>query len=121
MYIAPRQVGIQPPGDKVSMSTGTSFHFSHLLLISNHRQQLFLKNQLLYCLPYTGSVLFRTSAYTDAKQASRVTFSFRDLSRQNHLVPGHLIPVFRQGHLVPTIIMGFNSLMLFFYVLKFTF
>ena len=47
---------------------------------------------------YIGSVLFWTSAYTDAKKASRVTFWFRDLSRQNHLVPfflaGHLVPLF---------------------------
>ena len=32
-------VGIPPPGDKVLMSTETSCHFGHLLLISNHRQQ----------------------------------------------------------------------------------
>ena len=32
---------------------------------------------------------------------------------KNRLVPGH-IPFFRPGHLVPTFIMGFNSLMLFF-------
>ena len=31
--------GIQPPGDKVLMSTETSCHFSHLLLVSNHRPQ----------------------------------------------------------------------------------
>ena len=30
---------IQPPGDIVLMSTETSCHFSHLLLVSNHRQQ----------------------------------------------------------------------------------
>ena len=28
---------IQPPGDKVLMSTETSYHFGHLLLVSNHR------------------------------------------------------------------------------------
>ena len=70
---------------------------------------------------YIGSVLFQTSAYTGAKQASRVPFWFRDLSRQNHLVPGHLIPFCRPGHLVLSFIMGFNSLMLFFYMSKFTF
>ena len=43
---------------------------------------------------YIGSVLFRTSAYIGAKQASRVPFWFRDLSCQNHLVPGHLVPFF---------------------------
>ena len=48
-----------------------------------------------------GSVLFRTSAYIGAKQVSRVPFWFRDLSRQNHLIPGHLVPFFRPGHLVP--------------------
>ena len=69
---------------------------------------------------YIGSVLFRTSAYTGAKQAGRVPFWFRELSRQNHLLSGHLIPCFRLGHLVPSFIMGFNSLMLFFYVSKFT-
>ena len=31
--------GIQPPGDKILMSTETSCHFSHLLLVSNHRWQ----------------------------------------------------------------------------------
>ena len=29
--------GIQPPGDKVLMSTETSYHFGHLLLVSKHR------------------------------------------------------------------------------------
>ena len=50
---------------------------------------------------HIGFVLFRTSAYTGAKQASRVPFWFRDLSRQNYLVPGHLVPYFRPCHLVP--------------------
>ena len=36
---SPGAGGIQPPGDKVLMSTETSYHFSHLLLVSNHRQQ----------------------------------------------------------------------------------
>ena len=31
--------GIQPQGDKVLMSTETSCHFGHLLLVSNHRLQ----------------------------------------------------------------------------------
>ena len=31
--------GIQPPGDKVLMSTETSCHFGHLLLVSNYRRQ----------------------------------------------------------------------------------
>ena len=35
---SPRAGSIQPPGDKVLMSTETSCHFSHLLLVSNHRQ-----------------------------------------------------------------------------------
>ena len=35
----PRAGGIQPPGDKVLMSTETSCHFGHLLLVSNHRRQ----------------------------------------------------------------------------------
>ena len=49
MYIVPGQVGgwgwgggergiIQPPWNKVLMSTETSCHFGHLLLVSNHRQ-----------------------------------------------------------------------------------
>ena len=36
---SPRAGGIQPPGDKVLMSTETSCHFGHLLLVSNHRLQ----------------------------------------------------------------------------------
>ena len=40
--------GIKPPGDKVLMSTEASCHFSHLLLVSNHRWQWFLKNPLFY-------------------------------------------------------------------------
>ena len=36
---SPRPGGIQPPGDKVFMSTETSCHFGHLLLVSNHRKQ----------------------------------------------------------------------------------
>ena len=35
----PRAGGIQPPGDKFLMSTETSCHFGHLLLVSNHRRQ----------------------------------------------------------------------------------
>ena len=36
---SPLAGGIQPPGDKVLMPTETSCHFSHLLLVSNHRRQ----------------------------------------------------------------------------------
>ena len=60
---------------------------------------------------YDGSVLFRTSAYTGAKQASKVPFWFRDLSRQNRLVPGQLVRVISyhfSGHLVPSFMMGFK-------------
>ena len=38
VYI-PRAVGIQSPGDKVLMSTETSCHFGHLLLVSNQRRK----------------------------------------------------------------------------------
>ena len=31
--------GRQPPGDKGLISTETSCHFGHLLLVSNHRRQ----------------------------------------------------------------------------------
>ena len=31
--------GIQPPGDKVLMSTETSCHIDHILLVSNQRRQ----------------------------------------------------------------------------------
>ena len=34
---SPGAGGIQPPGDKVLMSTETSCHFGHLLIVSNHR------------------------------------------------------------------------------------
>ena len=34
---SPGAGGIQPPGDKVLMSTETSCHFGYLLLVSNHR------------------------------------------------------------------------------------
>ena len=37
--IQPRAGSIQFPGNKVLMSTETSCHFSHLLLVSNHRRQ----------------------------------------------------------------------------------
>ena len=33
------------------MSTETSCHFGHLLLVSNHRRQYFLKNPLFYLFP----------------------------------------------------------------------
>ena len=36
---SPGAEGIQPPGDKVLMSTETSCHFGHQLLVSNHRRQ----------------------------------------------------------------------------------
>ena len=36
---SPGAGGIQPPGDKVLMSTETSCHFGHLLLVSSHRRQ----------------------------------------------------------------------------------
>ena len=35
----PEAGGIQPPGDKVLMSTETFCHFDHLLLVSNHSLQ----------------------------------------------------------------------------------
>ena len=38
VYI-PGAGGIQPQEDKVLMSTETSCHFGHLLLVSNHRRQ----------------------------------------------------------------------------------
>ena len=41
--------GIQPPRDKVLMSTETSCHFRHLLLVSNHRLQQFLK---IHCFTF---------------------------------------------------------------------
>ena len=48
---SPRVGSIQPPKDKVLMSTETSCHFGHLLLVSNHRRQQFLKNPLFYLFP----------------------------------------------------------------------
>ena len=48
---SPRAGSIQPRRDKVLMSTETSCHFSHLLLVSNHRRQQFLKNPLFYLFP----------------------------------------------------------------------
>ena len=48
---SPGAGGIQPPEDKVLMSTETSCHFSHLLLVSNHRRQQFLKKPLFYFFP----------------------------------------------------------------------
>ena len=36
---SPETAGIQPSGDKVLMSTETSCHFGHRLLVSNHRLQ----------------------------------------------------------------------------------
>ena len=45
---SPRAGGKQPLEDKVLMSTETSCHFGHLLLVSNHRLQQFLKNVLFY-------------------------------------------------------------------------
>ena len=36
---SPGAGGKQPTGDKVFMSTETSCHFGHLLLVSNHRKQ----------------------------------------------------------------------------------
>ena len=97
-----------------------------------------LKNSSLYsslhyfCLlldtankTYIRSVLYRTSAYTGAKQASRVPFWFRDLSRQNQNISSHffvrVILYYFSGYLVSSLRMGFNSFMLFFYVSKFTF
>ena len=38
VYIS-RAEGIQPPGAKFFMSTETSCHFGHVLLVSNHRLQ----------------------------------------------------------------------------------
>ena len=37
------------------MSTETSCHFGHLLLVSNHRLQQFLKNPLFYLFPYKST------------------------------------------------------------------
>ena len=43
--------GIQPQGDKVLMSTETSCHFGHLLLVSNHRLQYFSEKSIV--LPFS--------------------------------------------------------------------
>ena len=51
LVYSPRAGSIKSPGDKVLMSTETSCHFGHLLIVSNHRQQLFLKNPLFYLFP----------------------------------------------------------------------
>ena len=87
----------------------------------------------LSCLPHTLDrfFFFRTSAYTGAKLASRVPFWFRDLSRQKPItymyldISSHIfvrvISYHFSDHLAPSFIMGFNSLMLFFYVSKLTF
>ena len=50
---SPRAGGIQLLGDKDLMSTETSCHFGHLLLVSNHRLPQFLKNHssLFNCTP----------------------------------------------------------------------
>ena len=48
---SPGAGGIHPPGDKVLMSTGISCHFGNMLLVSNHRRQLFIKNPLFYRFP----------------------------------------------------------------------
>ena len=36
---SPGAGGIQPPGDKTFDVTETSYHFGHLLLVSNYRRQ----------------------------------------------------------------------------------
>ena len=48
---SPGAEGIQPPGDKVLMSTEMACHLGHLLLVSSHRQQQFLKNPLFHLFP----------------------------------------------------------------------
>ena len=49
---SPGAGGIQPPGDKVLMSTETSCHFGHLLLVSNHRDNSFWKIHCFTFFPY---------------------------------------------------------------------
>ena len=73
----------------------------------------------LYLL-YIGSVLFRTWFIQAPNKSAGYLSRSGILSRQNHFVPGHLVPFFRPGHLVPrsghlvqSFIMGFNSLMRF--------
>ena len=41
---------IQPPGDKVLMSI--SCRLGHLLLVSNHRRQQFLKKKKIHCFTF---------------------------------------------------------------------
>ena len=65
---SPRAGGIQPPGDKVLMSTETSYRLSLLLLVSNHRRQLFLKNTLFHLLPKSIHV-FAESLLSLAEEA----------------------------------------------------
>ena len=48
---SPRAGAIQRSGGKVLISTETSCHFGHLMLVSNHRRQQFLKNPLFYLFP----------------------------------------------------------------------
>ena len=83
----------------------------------------------LSCLPYIYWVGFVSDFGLYRRQTSQQgPFWFRDLSRQNHLVSAHLVLFYRpvisyhfSGHLVPSFIMGFNLLMLFFYVSKLLF
>ena len=50
VYRSPRTGSIQSPGDKVLMSTETSCHFDHPLLVSNHRLNSFWK---IHCFTFT--------------------------------------------------------------------
>ena len=50
---SPEAGGIQPPGDKVLMSTETSCHFGHLLLVSNHRRQIVSEKSIVFPFSHT--------------------------------------------------------------------
>ena len=49
---SPRTGSIQPPRDKVLMSTENSCHFCHLLLVSDHRHNSFCKTHCFTFFPY---------------------------------------------------------------------
>ena len=50
---SPGAGGIQPPGVIVLMSTETSCHIGHLLLVSNHRRQYFCKKNNVFPFSHT--------------------------------------------------------------------
>ena len=84
---------------------------------SSYKQSVYFKEA--FCLACCGFVLDFGLYMRQTSQQGTILVPGLVAPKLSHTWTSH--PIFCPGHLVPSFIMGFNSLMLFFCVSKFTF